>query len=106
MTDATDDARTESVRDIVGKVVMDVNELKTRMALVTQAQAEHQIKVAEFMMRNDQGREEMNKKLDRLLQSDDQWAGARLAFQTSWKFLLGIGALIGVWVGWQNMRSH
>lgn len=106
MTDAVDDARTESVREIVGKVVMDVNELKTRMALITQSQSEHQIKVAEFMLRNDHGREEMNQKLDRLIKSDDQWAGARKAVTIGSKVLMGFVAIVGTWIAYLNVKPN
>lgn len=86
----------DPIRETVRTLVSDVAELKTSQRLVS-----------EFMLRNDQGREEMIRKLDRLIKSDDQWAGARNAFNITGKIVMGFVLIIGTWIAYLNVKpSH
>ncbi len=97
----------EILRETVKSLVTDVAELRdttgkmqTDLALTRQSQNEYQQRVTEYMLRSDLGREQTNKKLDLLVQSDHEWAGARKLFAIAWAGVLGAAAIWAAWSAW------
>lgn len=90
----------EGLRQTVRSLVTDVAELKTKLALTMQGQKIHQERVQEFIAESKINYDDQNKKLDRLLKDNDNWAFAKKLVVSSASFVAVVAAVVSAYCVW------